>query len=71
MDREELNALISAGPVRITMNDGSKFDIESSEFVTVSDIAASVLHRAEDGKLRHVYLPLDNMYVVKPMTAGA
>ena len=69
MEREELTALIAKGPVLIRMNDGSEFTIESSEFATVSDIAAAVLYRSEkDGKYRHVHLPLVTMTAVEPIT---
>ncbi len=71
MDREELTAIIRQGPVRIRMNDGRAYEIPSSEFATVSDIAASVLHRSDDGKLRHVYLPLVTMTAIEPMPIGA
>ena len=71
MDREELTALIAKGPVRIRMNDGHEYMIESSEFATVSDIAAAVLYRAEDGKLRHMHLPLVTMSGVEPLAADS
>jgi hypothetical protein len=70
MDREELNAILRETPVRIRMNDGRAHDVLDREFVTVSDIAASVLHRHPDGKLRHVYLPLVTMCAVEPLTNG-
>lgn len=71
LDREELTVLIKEGPVRITMNDGRSFDVESSEFITVSDIAAALLYRANDGKWRHVHLPLVTMTSVEPIAAEA
>lgn len=71
MDRQELNALINAGPIRITMNDGRSFDIPGPEMATVSDIAAAVLFRAEDGKLRHAHLPLVTMAGVEPLETEA
>jgi len=71
MDREELTELISKGPVRIRMNDGQVYTIESSEFAIVSDIAASVLYRAEDGKYRTMYLPLVTMSGVEPLAENA
>jgi hypothetical protein len=69
MDREELTALIRKGPVRVTMNDGTTFTIHAAEFATVSDIAAAVLYRADDGKFRHVHLPLVTMCAVEPIEA--
>ncbi len=71
MDREELTTLISEGPVLIRMNDGRQYTIESSEFAIVSDIAASVLYRADDNKLRTIYLPLVTMSGVEPLAAGS
>lgn len=70
MDRDELNQLIAKGPVRILMNDGNVYTVESSEFITVSDIAAAVLYRSEkDGKYRHMHLPLVTMSGVEPLAA--
>lgn len=69
MDREELTAILAEGPVRIRMNDGRSYDVLNKQFITISDIAASVLYRHEDGKLRHVYLPLVTMSAVEPMEA--
>jgi hypothetical protein len=70
VDREELTAIIRATPVRIRMNDGRAYEIPGPEFAVVSDIAASILHRGDDGKLRHVYLPLVTMCAVEPITNG-
>ena len=67
MDRQELNALIKQGPVRIKMNNGEAYDVFSPEFASVSDIAAAVLYRGEDGKLRHVHLPLVTMCAIEPL----
>jgi hypothetical protein len=49
------------------MNNGRTFDIPNREFAIVSDIAAHVLYRAEDGKLKAAVLPLVTMSVVEPM----
>jgi hypothetical protein len=70
MDREELNAILQNVPIRIRMNDGRSYDVPSREFITVSDIAASVLYRAQDGKLRHVYLPLVTMTAIEPLSSS-
>jgi hypothetical protein len=70
MDRKELNALIAEGPIRIRMNDGRSYDVENHDFICVSDISASVLCRGEDGKLRHVHLPLVTMTAVEPLVNG-
>lgn len=71
MDREELTQLIRESPVRITMNDGRAFVVEGIKQAVVSDIAASVLFRAEDGKLRTIYLPLVTMTSVEPLVPEA
>jgi hypothetical protein len=71
MDREELVAILRDTPVRIRTNDGREYDVLGREFATVSDIAASVLYRHTDGKLRHVYLPLVTMCAVEPLVNGA
>ena len=67
MDREELSTLIKDGPVRITMNDGRAFEVSGPEMATVSDIAAAVLYRADDGRFRHIHLPLVTMTSVEPL----
>jgi hypothetical protein len=72
MDREELNEIVLAeAPFMIRMNDGRAYEVKSKEFITISDIAASVLYRHEDGKLRHVYLPLVTMSAIGPIPNGA
>jgi hypothetical protein len=67
VDREELTALIKKGPIRIRMNDGRSYEVSGPEFATVSDIAAAVLYRGEDGKYRHMHLPLGTMSGVEPL----
>lgn len=61
MDREELMDLLRSGPTLIRMNDGREYLVENLEWVTVSTMAAHVLRRGEDGKLRAVILPLVTM----------
>ena len=58
MEREELNALIARGPVRVRMNNGETYDIPNSEMAAVGDISADVLVRGDDGRLRHRFLSL-------------
>jgi hypothetical protein len=67
MDREELTKLLLSGPIRITMNDGSTYDVPSREFATVSDISASILYKAPDGKWRHHHLSLVTMAGVEEL----
>lgn len=71
MDREELMKIIREGPVRITMNDGRSFEVPGPETAVVSDIAASVLYQANDGKYRTIHLPLVTMTSVEPLGTGA
>lgn len=71
MDREELQALIRKGPVKITMNDGQVFEIPTSDFCIVSDISAALLRKCEDGKWRTIHLPLVTMTSVELLTAEA
>lgn len=59
MDREEMMALIRKGPIRITVNDGSTYDVPNMECCLVSQISISVLVKSgEDGKWRQHHLPL-------------
>ncbi len=70
MDRKELTQLISEGPILIRMNDGREYMVESVQFATVSDISAAVLYRdEEDGKYRHIHLPLVTMSGVERLSA--
>jgi hypothetical protein len=71
MDREELSAIVSEGPVRIRMNDGRSYEVNGWEMITISDIAAAVLYRSEnDDKFRLAYLPLVTMSCVEPIKAA-
>jgi hypothetical protein len=70
MDRETLQTAIKEGPVVVKMNDGSRYEIHGLEFATVSDIAAAVVVRDPDGKLRHRLLSLVCMCSVEPLAAA-
>ena len=61
MDRETLTNAIKGGPVRVTMNDGSKYEIPSLEVCLVSEISAYVLYRDENEKWRTHILSLVGM----------
>jgi len=71
MDRETLVKAIKAGPVMITMNDGSEYVIRSSEFAIVDDIAAHVLPERPDvgGRLRSEILALVCMVSIRHLVA--
>ncbi len=58
MDRDTLNTTISDGPIRITMNDGSTYDIQDQKSMLVDATTAYVLQRASDGRLQAVWLSL-------------
>jgi hypothetical protein len=70
VDRETLLNAIKEGPVVVHMNDGSRYEIPSVEFATVSDIAAAVLVKDADGKWRHRLLSLVCMCSVEPLAAA-
>ena len=70
MDRVTLVEAIKRGPVRVTMNDGSQFEIPSLEFCAVGDIAAYVLLRGEDGKLRPRHLALVCMVQIEELSVA-
>jgi len=62
MDRDEINAFLSRGPIRVTMNDGSQFVIPSNDRTLVSSISVHVLYQDEsDGKWRFHILSLLSM----------
>ena len=67
MDREELLKAISAGPIESVMTNGDRVVVPSSEFAIVDSIAAHVLYKAGDGKLRTAILPLVTMSVIHPL----
>jgi hypothetical protein len=58
MEKHVLDQAIAEGPIRITMNNGEKFDVVDPKSVLVDATTAYVLRRAEDGKLRAVWLAL-------------
>lgn len=64
LDKDELTTILRGGPAIIRMNDGRSYEVPGLESTLIGDIAASILHRGEDGKLRHVYLPLVTMSAV-------
>jgi hypothetical protein len=71
VDRETLTNLIQQGPVRIKMNNGDMFEVHDPDLTLVSDIAADVLVRGDDGKLRNTYLALVTICSVEPIGAQA
>ncbi|MEN1681794.1 MAG: hypothetical protein AAGJ46_19610 [Planctomycetota bacterium] len=53
--------LLKSPPVQITMNDGSVWTIDHSDHPTCSDVSLFFLKLYDDGKWRHVNLPLVTM----------
>jgi hypothetical protein len=65
MDRDTLNSAISDGAIRVTMNDGSTYDIQDQKSMLVDATTAYVLQRSTDGRLRAVWLSLVRMVKVE------
>ncbi len=71
MDRESLLQAIEHGPVRITMNDGSSYDIESLRDVAVDSTTCYVMQRGADGQYRAVWLALVCMIKVEQLSSAS
>ena len=71
MDRETLVRAIDEGPVRVTMNDGSCYDIPDHKSAMVDSAICYVLTRSENGKLQAVWLSLVRMVKVERITTVA
>jgi len=61
MDREAFENMLDQIPLRITMNDGRSFVVESERGIALSDLDAYVLYRSDDGRLRGIHLPYVTM----------
>lgn len=70
MDREMIENMLDQMPLRITMNDGRSFVVQSEGVIALSDLDAYVLYRSEDGKLRGIHLPYVTMAGVEVNVAG-
>ena len=70
MDREAIENMLDQMPLRITMNDGRTFVVESQRGIALSDLDAYVLYRSKDGKLRGIHLPYVTMAGVEVNVAG-
>ncbi len=70
MDREAIENMLDQMPLRITMNDGRSFVVESERGIALSDLDAYVVHRSEDGKLRGIHLPYVTMAGIEVNVAG-
>ncbi len=68
MDRETLLQAIEHGPVRVTMNDGSVYDIESLRDVAVDQAVCYLMRRdRETGRYKAVWLSLVCMTKVEQL----
>jgi hypothetical protein len=61
MERDEFIALLKPGPLKVRMNDGEIYEIAANSEAVVSDVAAHVLYRHADGRLKTMVLPLLNI----------
>ena len=53
------------------MNNSQTFEVSDRELAIVDDIAAHVLYRATDGKMRTAILPLVTMAVVEQLETSS
>lgn len=68
MDRETLLQAIEHGPVRVTMSDGSAYDIESLRDVAVDQAVCYLMRRdSESGRYKAVWLSLVCMTKVEQL----
>jgi hypothetical protein len=70
MDKKEIDKLLAAGPIVVTMNTGAEHLITPADHPACSDISLSYLAKdEEDGKWRHIHLPLVTMAQVESEAA--
>jgi hypothetical protein len=60
MEPEEVRAWLRQSPIRIRMNNGDTYEVQSPEFALVGDYAMAVLAR-ENGRLLNKLLSLLNI----------
>ena len=65
-----MTTILRGGPAIIRVKDARAYEVPGLESTLISDIAASILHRGEDGMLRHAYLPLVTMSAVEVVSDG-
>lgn len=58
MDRDTLLRAIKYGPVRVTMNDGSFYEIDGLRDVAVDSTTCYLMRRQTDGRYRAIWLAL-------------
>lgn len=71
MDRETLLQAIEQGPVRVTMNDGSTYDIDGLREVAVDSTTCYLMRRGADGRYRALWLSLVCMVKVEQISVPA
>jgi hypothetical protein len=71
MDREALLQAIEHGPVRVTLNDGSTYDIESLRDVAVDSATCYLMKRGADGRYRAIRLALVCMTKVEQLETAS
>ncbi|MCY2977656.1 MAG: hypothetical protein NTU79_03215 [Planctomycetota bacterium] len=71
MDRETLLQAVEHGPVRVTMNDGSSYDIESLRDVAVDSTTCYLMKSGTDGRYRAIWLALVCMTKVEQLSTVA
>lgn len=67
MDREALLQAIEHAPVRVTMNDGTIFDIDGLRDVGVDSTTCYLMKRGADGRYRATWLALVCMTKVEQL----
>ncbi|MFN7289275.1 MAG: hypothetical protein ACK5YR_20240 [Pirellula sp.] len=70
MDRETLLQAIEHGPVRVTMNDGSCYEVDSLRDVAVDSTTCYLMRRGEDGRYRAIWLALVCMTKVEQLSVS-
>ena len=71
MDRETLLQAIELGPVRVTMNDGSSYDIDNLRDVAVDSTTCYLMKRGADGRYRAIWLALVCMTKVEQLSIAS
>jgi len=67
VDRETLLNAVRGGPVAVSMDDGQRIVIPSTEFCLVDDIAAHVLYRDDAGAWKTKIASLVYMTAITPL----
>ena len=71
MDRETFLQAIGHGPVRVTMNDGSSYDIDGLRDVAVDSTTCYLMKRGDDGRYHSIWLALVCMTKVEQLSTVA